>query len=208
MRLITGLLFLGSVSFAQAETQPKYDPKPDVERIVRSVEDGGLAEEMQIAIESLLTKGADEMKVRGHVAEADLMSNDWQFIARRWDIGDHKALVPFLRNAYVKMEKFLGKSAMRRLYLTDLNIINLALPVVMNPMSNQWDRAEYRKHFVPLLSVVTYWGTYFGCRALIEWTFLSKVCNPAAGLARWWMTTSIGPKLADRVYKSFVRPTP
>jgi len=208
MRLITGLLVLGAVSFARAESAPKYDPKPDVERIVRSVEQGGLAEEMQTAIESLLTAGVDEMRLRGHVAEADRITGEWQFLARRWDLGDHAPLVPFLRDAYLKMEKVLGKGIMKRLFLTDLYIINQALPVVMHPASNQWDRAEYRKHFVPLLSVVTYWGTYFGCRLAIDWAWLSKVCSPAASLARWWMTTSIGPKLADRVYKRFVRPTP
>lgn len=206
MKFFLGLLVLGTVSTARAEALPKYDPFPDAERVVRSIEDGGLADEVMATVDNLLVVGTEQLKLKGHTEVAEQIFTQWQFLARRWDLGDHAPLLPFLSNAYTKMEKFLGKGIMRSLYLTDLHIINHALPVVMNPKSRDWDRAEYKKHFVPLFSVIAYWGTYFGCRAAIDWTFLSKVCKPAAGVARWWMTKYAGPALSDRVYRFFVRP--
>jgi hypothetical protein len=202
MKLVLGLLILGVVSQTHAAD---YDHRPDVERITRSIDMGGLTDEMQTAIDSLVTTGTEEMRARGAVIVADRIAGEWQRYFRRWDLGDHAPLIPMLRNTYLQMEKVLGKARMKKLHLTDIHIINHALPVVLNPKGRDWDRVEYRKHFVPFAGVLTYWGIYLACRYFVDQSSLVKICKPAAGAGRWWMTTSLAPRLSDRVYRQFVR---
>jgi hypothetical protein len=203
MKWVLGFLFLvgATPSFA---ANPKYDPRPDVKRITEAIENGQLKEQALTAVDSLLITGGEELRARGESALADKLASEWQYYAWSWDLGDHAPIWPWLRDTYEQLTKILGERTMKRLHLTDLHILNHALPVVINPRGRDWDRAEYRKHFVPLVAVISYWGTYLGCRYVIEWTFLRKVCNPAAGAARWWMETKVGPGLSDRVYRHYV----
>ncbi len=205
--LVLGSLVVGTqaLAFGNATT---FDYRPEVARLTRSLEMGGTIQEVQRALDSLLSTAIAHLRARGKNKEADDIALEWQQyrpqLARR-NLGDHDPLFPWLRRTYQVLEILLGSRTMKQYRLTDLNTLNFALPVVLNPEGKGWDRTEYRKHFVPLAGITTYWSTFLGCRAVIEWSLLQRVCGPAASAAGWLMETTIAPTLSDKVYGHFAK---
>lgn len=188
----------------------RYDYRKDMDRIARDLHDGAIPEQVRTAMDGLIAVGIDELRKEGRHEQADRIEREWQGQARAWvlsawDLGDHAPLFDWLKKLYDDMETLLSRTVMNALRLTDLRIINHALPVVLNPWSRQWDKVEWRKHFVPLAGVIAYWGTLWSCRALVDWNFLRPICGPAARLARGHMVSSLGPWLSDRIYRQLVR---
>lgn len=203
--LVLGTVAIGARAFAFGHAT-SYDYRPEVQRITRSFEAGGTVQEVQRAMDSLLSTAIAHLRARGKNKEADDIAREWlQFrpqLANR-NLGDHDPLFPWLRKTYQILEILLGSRTMKQYRLTDLNILNFALPVVLNPAGKGWDRTEYRKHFVPLAGVTTYWSAYLGCRAIIEWELLQQICDPAATAAGWLMEKTIAPTLSDKIYGHF-----
>lgn len=195
-------LLLGSGLQAHASS---YDAGKDVDRVAHAIESGEVAEQAQTAIDSMILTGVEELRKEGRKAEATRIMKKWRVLRdrmlNRWALGDHRPLFLWLKRLYTSLESALGTRVMGYLHLTDIHILNHALPVVFNPHSRDWDRVEYRKHFVPLLGVLTYWTSYLGCRAAVDWAFLERICAPAARWARGYMMRSVGPRLSDGLYR-------
>ncbi len=211
MKSILTLVVFGLVA-GTAQAATSYDYRNDAKKIERAIDQGDLAGQTEIALDNLIATGVRALRADGKNKEADRIELEWKLhfqntFAATWDLGDHAPIFPWLEKVYKDLEKFLGEGMMRSWSLYDLHVLNLALPVVFNPMGKDWDRAEYRKHFVPLAGVITFWGVYYGCRYVIPWQMLARICSPAAGAARWWMESSAGFRLADRVYSQFVTAT-
>ena len=210
MRLfLASVLFVGMTTTISPAKAADYDYRPDAKRITLSIDQGGLIEETQGAMDSLVAQGVAALRAQGQNQQADRIAREWKlhlhtWMQGGWDLGDHDPLLPWLRKTYLDMEKYLGAGLMAALYLTDIHILNHAIPIVFNPRGRDWDRAEYRKHFVPMAGVITYWGTFLGCRFATDWAFLQSICRPAANAAKWWMTSYAGASLSDRVYRQFV----
>jgi hypothetical protein len=209
-RWVLGLVALGMISVsAQAATEAGYDSRTEAERIATAIDQGGLGEETNNALNAIIKAAIRALHRKGQHQEAERIEREWKaqsayWAAGAWDLGDHAPLIPWLQKVYLRLEKVLGEALMRSLRLYDLHVLNHALPVVFNPSGRDWDRVEYRKHFVPLAGVVTYWGTYLGCQYVVKSPKWGRICDPAAGWARWWMEYSVGRGLSDRVYRQFV----
>jgi len=131
------------------------------------------------------------------------------------DLGDHRALSTWLSNFYEKLRTRMGAAAIHQGLLGDIWAVNHAIPVVIAPRSGLWrqdqrdagilldrDWVEYRKHFIPLVNVATYYAASFACkRYAVPAGFPQNQCAKAAGLLRHVMGRYISPKISDFVFK-------
>lgn len=167
---------------------------------------GRLAERTNIALDILLAVAVNKLKREGFEFEAEKIKKEWQenwfgYIVRVRDIGDHDPMSEWLAVTYFKIESLLGPDLMAWLHLDDLWVLNHAIPVLFKPCSLEWDKVEYKKHFVPACSVFAYWGTMIPC--MVFTTGLGTFfCSPGAMLSENLMKKFIAPGLSDRVYEA------
>lgn len=192
------ILFLSGPSFGLSE---KMEISPRTHKIAnefgRDVKRGDLPSLTNKALDSIILRGATELKAKGHSGEAEKMLSEWE---NQWrgnllsrDLGDHAPLSQWLAEKYDMMEFILGKSVCHALRLDDIKTINYAIPVVFKCIDDV-DVAEYEKHFVPLMGVVSYWSTLIGC-TIGTWGTGFMFCGPIAMGVEYITETFVAPKL-------------
>lgn len=171
----------------------------------------------QDALNTLVRSANEALAERGYVEEAQTFQRDWEanysnyFLIMGFDdIGDHKPLSQWLADFYKVVAGQLGDPAVKAMHLDDINTLNYTIPVVFHPKGDptghdHWNQAEYKVHFVPFASIVTYWGSLGACRLVAQKvTKVKRWCTQIASILRKAMSDMIAPKLSDVVYKKFV----
>ncbi len=189
------------------------------DNIVNNVSNYQLDQDTQNALNNLVEYAAQELDARGYTQDAAQARSEWNknfanyFTSGNWilDLGDHAPLSQWLADFYKKLRLRFGDQLVSMLNLEDINTLNYALPVVFRPNGDKahndsWDQLEYSKHFVPFVSIITYWGSYFGCTyASKSLPKIKSYCKQIANLLRTGMTNWIAPKLSDYVYNLAVK---
>jgi hypothetical protein len=175
-----------------------------------------MADRVQTAINNAVLTGAKALEEKGYTSEAkkirDELNQHYAFALTQFSVeslGDHQPLSQWLGNVYKSLDDRLGDPVMSLLHLDDINVLNYGLPVAVQPAGDRrngdhWNKAEYSLHFVPLITVVTYWSSLLACDlstgahpAVHRW------CSVIALICRNGMHSTVAPKLSDYVYNRF-----
>lgn len=172
-----------------------------------------LAKNIDTVVARIINHAAIVLKSTGHEKEAvDLLLEykEYAFIVERTyfipkDLGDHKPLTPWLDEVYVRLENILGPELMKVTRLTDIKIINYAVPVVFQPRGtseDKWDINEYRLHFVPLAGASAYWAVWGTCVGVTNGVgAVTFICMKVGEESRAKIETEVAPTVSDVVYK-------
>lgn len=171
---------------------------------------------VQLALHNLVMTGVQALKEKGYAKEAKEISDDWTktyaFTLNDFsplNLGDHMPLNQWLGKTYKTLEDKLGKPVMMILHLDDINVVNYGLPVAAQPSGDRrngdhWNRVEYSRHFVPLITVVTYWSSLVGCTfATGGHPAIHKYCSLIAMICRNGMQSMFALKLSNYAYGKF-----
>jgi hypothetical protein len=191
--------------------QAAYDQDTDV---VTDLINGDYNEAAQAGLNVMVAEGIQELRDSGEGVLATQLETEWanQFIdyflsshLSAFELGDHDPLSPWLSNFYVTLfNKTKGVIRSIRL-IEDIQKMNYALNVVFRPKGN-WrgnvtydlDRVEYRKHFIPMSDIVTYWVTLEACKHYAGQ--YGQFCGDGATELEKLMGRYVAPKVSDWVF--------
>lgn len=172
----------------------------------------------QDALNEVVRQGVSALRERGESSLALAWERDWQ---RRFsssltelgtlDLGDHKPLSKWLADFYQILEDRFGGDVAHSGLLGDIYQLNYAIPVTFAPQGDWWksrsdtqDVREYRAHFVPFASIVTYYGVLVVCQQVMkkqgQADAAKRVCKPAAQKLREAMNGNLAPLISDFIY--------
>lgn len=193
--------------------QAAYDSEQSIKGQMETGDVHGIA---KLALDIIVYEGIKNLRAVGEIQLADQFESEWDNeisgsinptpagLVDIMDIGDHDPLSPWLANFYVVLQqKTLGLVKAIQV-VNDLNTLNYALGVVLHPNGawrahTEYDRIEYRKHFIPFANIVTYWGSLEACKHFLP--KVSMVCSYGAEYLEKYMGRNIAPVLSDKVFK-------
>lgn len=204
------LVFCLGLPFAQATgVSDAFNAQREVLYQIRK---GRLNLVTQLALNQIVAKAVYELEYRGYSEDAERIEREWhdQFLNHfaaygTMDLGDHAPLMQWLADTYDFLENTLGLRLMSGAGLTDIRVFNFSIPVVFQPRGDarngdSWDRAEYRRHFVPFTGGIVFWVSWGACVGVLGNNWLGITCKPAAGLLRWATEMWVAPGLSDKIY--------
>lgn len=176
-------------------------------------------------LDKLVREGFEDLEAAGDTALAEQLAHEWNAnyvgqleaialglpLDTSKNLGDHPPLSMWVEN-YYKLLAARTRGMIRQVrIIEDLHKMNFALAVVFHPkgswqaeyVGKEW--IEYRRHFIPMANIITYWGSYFGCRYVTvkvpELKQMKRYCKKIAGKLEWAMGQYVAPKLSDAVFK-------
>lgn len=169
----------------------------------KEVQNGRLRKKTNLALDSIIKLAAYKLKRDGYKAEAEKLLYEWKnqyslYLEQR-DLGDHKPLSEWLANQYMIWVFILGKDLCDSIRLSDVNVINFALPVVFACIDSV-DIDEYRLHFIPLMRVTSYWVTFWTCVGF-SWGTGFLYCSPIAMGVEYLTENFTAPVLNKPAFK-------
>jgi hypothetical protein len=191
--------------------QAAYDQDTDV---VTDLVNGDYTDAAQAGMNVIVAEGIQELRDSDEGVLADQLQTEWanQFIGyflsshlSTFELGDHDPLSPWLTNFYnILFTKTKGLVRSIRL-IDDVEKMNFALNVVFHPVGN-WranvsydaDRVEYRKHFIPMSNIITYWVTLETCKHYAS--SYGQLCGDGATELEKLMGRYIAPRVSDYVF--------
>lgn len=221
MKITILALLLSFSLFANEEPVMMYG-EPEIsqktERMAKQYEDdlknGRLAKRTDTALDALIRLAAYKLKRIGEHKKANQLLKEWE---QQWSgeivrlhargIGDHKPMSEWLAKQYTMLEFLIGKAACQALRLTDIHVINFALPVVISCVDNV-SEDEFYAHFVEdvlggykgLGPVVSYWVSFFSCVGF-SWGTGFLWCSPISQGVEYLSMRFICPKLNEPLHK-------
>lgn len=166
-------------------------------------------------MDSLMEAVAERLKVELDAKYlAEELESGWQreraaFVDLEFSalgFGDYTPLVQWLADMTAQIRTVFG-SLDRFPELRDLDLMNFSIPVALHPggrvsTGETWDRTDYRLHFVPLIEVVTYWGSLKLCQTLADRKFpqARRLCPQVAKTLRTQIGQRIAPAWGERIY--------
>jgi hypothetical protein len=159
------------------------------------------------------------LRHKGHNELADKLASEFTFykdyLVNQYfgekELGDHPPMSEWLEDVHNNIEDAIGAEWCKFWHLHDLEIINHAIPVVMDP--KKYDLKEYKDHFSGhhifrfqwehhgLAGVITYWLVNIAC---IYGTsgigVISFACSAVAAGAEHVMDKKIAPPIAERIW--------
>jgi hypothetical protein len=181
--------------------------------IVADFQSGVVATSAQNALNVMVARGIQILRDIGEGAAADQFESEWnsQFtnylttnLLFAHELGDHEPLLPWLANYYNVLNAKTDGIIKAVQIVQDINTMNYALGVVLRPNGSwrtytDYDRIEYRKHFIPMADIITYWTSLELCKHYI--TGLGKqVCGKGATELETLMGRYVAPELSDYVW--------
>lgn len=194
-----------------------------VEHLNRSYDKGEweltLREQTDNTIKIIFSQIDVVLKHKGQNKLADKISSEFEFykdylVSQYFgekELGDHPPMSEWLEDVHNDIEDAIGAEWCKFWHFHDLEIINHAIPIVMNP--DKYDLAEYKDHFSGhhlfrfqwehhgLAGVITYWLVNVAC---IYGTsgigVISFACSAVAAGAEHIMDLKIAPPIAERIW--------
>lgn len=171
---------------------------------------GNLPKRTDQAIDALIKVAVVNLRARGHDHEADEIEGAYfdrfegfleiHAAGRGFlDIGDHRPLSEWLAGVTELLRLLLGDFVMKQTHLDDLRILNYAIPVVFDACNKEWDRAEYKRHFVPLSGVLAYWSLWVACKVAGGWS-IPMTCSAIGSLGENIMVYIFAGPISDAVF--------
>ena len=167
-----------------------------------------LPQRTDFVIETIIKRSVQILRAKGHEAEADLVWREYQdnfkgFVTlevMKCDLGDFAPLNDYLAGVLEILRFTLGEFLMDQFHLSDIRILNYAIPVVFHPCNSDWsNKKEYRLHFVPFSGVVTYWSVWLGC-TIAGGLPIPLACSAAGTLGKQLMIFVFAPGLSNFIF--------
>lgn len=185
--------------------QPEISPRTRrlSKEFKEEVQSGRLRKKTNQSLDSIIRLAAYKLKRTGKKDIAEKLIYEWKsqyslYLERR-ELGDHKPLSDWLAAQYQIWVFWLGKDICEALRLSDINVINFAIPVVFACIDHV-DVDEYRKHFVPLSAVTSYWVTFWTCIGF-TWGSGFALCSPISMGVEYIVEKTIAPPLNEPLWK-------
>jgi hypothetical protein len=193
IRTITALAFvmISGHAFADSAATPGLqDAYQAHQQVVDQLRAGNLEEPAQKALNILVARGVSVLAESGNTELAAQFNDDWNTNYKNYlpthiisdgsdeegtvsilDIGDHDPISPWLANFHDTLKTKTSGLIDGFQIVQDIDTMNYALNVVLHPRSKSWksgesfqaDEWEYRKHFIPMANIITYWVTLESC---------------------------------------------
>lgn len=210
--LVLGLI---CAPVANAVVSKTYNPRPvktHFKRVMSSLDRLNLAIDTDRSLDGMIKIAAWQLRLRGYDSVADELEADWgnQFSGLLpaavvlEDLGSWAPISEWIAVRYELLELLLGEDVMENLRLTDIKIINFAVPVVFKLSiidPGAIDAPEYKLHFVPLSGTVAWWTTFLACEVAVWGTDFTFLCG-FAGDGMRFVAKAIAPRYSDRWYES------
>jgi hypothetical protein len=163
----------------------------------------------------LVPEGIQELRNAGDNAAADQFEQEWNTVIlpslnrtmNPMELGDHDPLSPWLAKFYQTLMTDTHGLIKSIRSISDINTANYALGVVLFPngkwrTNTDYDRIEYRKHFIPFADIATYWISLEACNYYTAKYAapLKQVCSYAADKLDFYMGRYVAPVLSDEVF--------
>lgn len=173
----------------------------------RDVKAGGLRYRVDRSLDAIIKLAVYKLKRVGKKKVADQILKEWQdqfewTLVEDRGITSHAPLSQWIADKTLQLEFLLGKDVMASLRLTDLIVLNFAIPVVLACEDNV-DLAEYGQHFVrddwygwALGPVTVYWTTFFSCVGA-SWGTGFLYCSPIASGSEFLTGQLVAPNLNE-----------
>jgi hypothetical protein len=119
------------------------------------------------------------------------------------ELGDFDPLNAWLENFYNSLYYKTRGMVKGIRVIHDVYLMNYALAVVLRPQGSwrlhtDYDRIEYRKHFIPFANTVTFWASEKTCEYYMPQ--YKKYCGNVAGYLEKFMGKHVAPHISDRVF--------
>ncbi|MCW3101365.1 MAG: hypothetical protein JWL77_6983 [Chthonomonadaceae bacterium] len=223
--ILLSVLVFNQHSFAQSATemdavQAALDSRNDFVNALENKDFTALTHKgFDLAIRELAQQLRDEHQ--DNVMADDLL-NQWtqssanfaaeiEFRLGQKDLGDHAPLFPWIQDFLKKMADKYGTIIYSIPLVQNIQMINLAIPVVFAPRSTSWQvvgvdsRIEYRKHFIPFANLITYYVSLYGCKYILAHNGVTQganqLCTKAAEKLKFVMGRYIAPVVSDWIFK-------
>jgi hypothetical protein len=188
---------------------PESNAKATVGSVKQDLRNGRIVKRLHITLDVLIRTACKQLVVSGHSSEAQEILDGWEsqwshYVSRITprDLGDHAPLSKWLSVIYIVLDTLLTTTVMENLHLDDIHILNYAIPVVFSPCDPEWDKREYKLHFVPFAGVVTYWAVWAGCITLSQGATVS-LCTTIGSTSECLMKTLPAGLLSNLTYNIF-----
>lgn len=192
------------------------------DQMVAHFQQSQLSSMAQDTLDAAVAAGIQALRRENHRATADQLESEYNERFAHFfqeirilgdlgmqDIGDHKPLSQWLANYYEILKSKLGGGAIKQGILGDIWTLNYAIPVSFSPRNGEWrthqdgDRIEYRKHFIPMSGVLTYYVSLIACQRVAATQGIPKqVCQKAATELKAVTVRYIAPKVSDYIFLS------
>lgn len=166
-----------------------------------------LQKKVDRASDNLIKATVGELKKRGHEALAYSIEMDWNsrykgfvysFKGAR-DVGDHAALI-WLLKIHDDIHSVLGDKICRAIRTHDLWVIAMTVGVVFG-CQDSVDSEEYKKHFIPLSGIASYWVSYGVCVGATFGTGIVFLCGLGGMIVEELVVRFIAPPLSQPCWK-------
>jgi hypothetical protein len=185
--------------------QAAYDANSAV---VADFQSGIVAASAQNGLNVMVARGIEILREIGENQLANQFESEWntQFSHDliSHELGDHAPLSLWLANYYsvlsVKTDGIIKAVPL----VQDINTMNYALGVVLRPNGawrtyTDYDRIEYRKHFIPMADILTYWSSLELCKYYVK-GMEKQLCGKGATELETLMGRYVAPQLSDYVW--------
>jgi hypothetical protein len=168
----------------------------------------------------LVAEGCDRLRLAGETKLATQLQTEWSHqISSALDerinvysltgdvgtmeLGDFDPLNAWLDNFYNTLYYKTRGMVKGFRVIHDVYLMNYALAVVLRPHGNwrlhtDYDRIEYRKHFIPFANTVTFWTSEKACEYYLPQ--FKRYCGNAAGYLEKFMGKHVAPHISDQVF--------
>lgn len=212
-KIILLLLAFGTLTLKANEEPVMTYGKPEIsirtQRLAKKfqsdIERGKLAIQTNRALDAIIRLAVYKLKMTGHKAEAATLLKEWieqwdgEVIRLGRDLGDHKPISQWLAQKTALLKMILGESVFKALRLSDLDVLNYGIPVVISCLDNV-DAHEYLLHFAPFCGTVSYWVSFFSCVGF-TWGTGFLFCSPISMGVEYLALNIIAPKLNEPIWK-------
>jgi hypothetical protein len=188
-----------------AGLQAAYDANSAV---VADFSNGVVAASAQNGLNIMVARGIAILREVGENQIADQFESEWNNQFSHYlishELGDHDPLSPWLANYYNVLSAKTDGIIKGVQLIADINTMNYALGVVLRPHGNwrtytDYDRIEYRKHFIPMADIITYWTSLELCKHYVK-GMGKQVCGKGATELEKLMGRYVAPQLSDFVW--------
>ncbi len=183
------------ISYGSPEVS--YRTKRLANEFKSEVENQRLRKKTNQALDAIVKLAAYKLKRVGKKKEAEKLLKEWKeqyslYLEMR-DLGDHKPLSDWLAAQYQIWVFWLSLDVVKALRLSDINVINFAIPVVFTCLDNVGE-SEYELHFVPLMGVTSFWVSFWTCVGM-TWGTGFIYCSPISMGVEYLTTSTVAPYL-------------
>jgi hypothetical protein len=213
--VILAMSSMALASYANADTEIPADLHQGLQAaydansaVIADFQSGVVAASAQNGLNIMVARGIAILREIGETQLADQFESEWANQFSHYlishELGDHEPLSPWLANYYNVLSAKTDGIIKAVQLVQDINTMNYALGVVLRPNGawrthTDYDRIEYRKHFIPMADILTYWTSLELCKHYVK-GLGRQFCGQGATKLETLMGRYVAPEMSDFVW--------